>query len=272
MQSILWSDTSLTTEYGHPDVDKIEYVYEHYDPSMDDNVTERGVFFTPIGLAQDFNIFTHKRGHIVDVCSGIGMLSYKLLCYSYYENNIESLTLIEYNPKFTEIAKRLISPLSAYNRDNRVVKINFITADAYAKETWENVISSLPFSANGKFNLMISNPPYGKLPSAEKSKYSDHLKYLSERELMAVELCTKYAKHGQFIMPPSSCDCIYSGRPYYERRPSAKVDRLRKALGEDVFFYMEIDGIDCSIYRDEWKNTKITTEVVSINLDRSEYE
>ena len=56
------------------------------------------------------------------------------------------------------------------------------------------------------------------------------------------------------------------------RRPSTKVDRLRKALGEDVFFHMEIDGIDCSIYRDEWKNTKITTEVVSINLDRSEYE
>lgn len=272
MQSILWSDTSLTTQYGHPDVDKIEYIYENYDPSMDDNVTERGVFFTPIGLAQDFNIFTHKSGHIVDVCSGIGMLSYKLLCYAYYSNHIESLTLIEYNPKFTEIAKRLISPLSAYNSDNRIVNINFITADAYAKETWGNVISSLPLSANGKFNLMISNPPYGKLPASEKSKYYDHLKYLSERELMAVELCTKYAKHGQFIMPPSSCECIFSGRPYYERRPSSKVDRLRKALGEDVFFHMEIDGIDCSIYRDEWKNTKITTEVVSINLDRSEYE
>jgi hypothetical protein len=199
------------------------------------------------------------------------MLSYKLLCYAYYNNDIESLTLIEYNPKFTEIAKRLISPLSAYNEDRRVIPINFITADAYLKSTWENLTSTLPLSADGKYNLMISNPPYGKLPAADKKLYIDHLKYLSERELMAVELCTRYAKHGNFIMPLSSRECIFSGRPYYERRPSKKVDGLRKALGEDVFFYMEIDGIDCSIYRDEWKNTKITTEVVSINLNKEEY-
>lgn len=69
VQSILWSEAALTNEYGHPDIDKIEYNYGNYDPSMDDNVTERGIFFTPIGLAQDFNIFTSKRGHILDVYS-----------------------------------------------------------------------------------------------------------------------------------------------------------------------------------------------------------
>lgn len=152
------------------------------------------------------NIYTSMKGRIVDVCAGIGMLSYKLLCYAYYQNEIESLTLIEYNPKFTEIAKRLISPLSAYNKDNRVVPIKFITADAYLKDKWSDLIASLPLSADGKFNLMISNPPYGKLPAEDKSKYSDHLKYLLERELMVVELCTKYAKHGQLIMSPSACE------------------------------------------------------------------
>ena len=39
-------------------VDNINYIYENYDPAMDDNISERGVFFTPIGLARDFNIFT----------------------------------------------------------------------------------------------------------------------------------------------------------------------------------------------------------------------
>lgn len=134
------------------------------------------------------------------------MLSFKLLCYPYYSNHFESLTLIEYNPKFTVIAKRLISPLSAYNSDNWIVNINFIMADAYAKETWENVISSLPLLANGKFDLMMSSSPYGKLPASEKSKNSDHLKSLSELELMVVEVCIKYSKHGQFIIPPSSCE------------------------------------------------------------------
>ncbi len=168
--------------------------------------------------------------------------------------------------------KELIAPLSAYNSDNRSFTINFVTADAYLKETWDNLTSILPLSCKTKFDSMISNPPYGKLPASDKAKNKDHLKYLGERELMAVELCNKYAKYGNFIMPPGSCDVQFSGRPFFDRRPSRKLDALRKALGKDIFFQMEIDGIDTSIYQFEWKNTSILTERISINMNRSNYE
>ena len=48
------------------------------------------------------------------------------------------------------------------------------------------------------------------------------------------------------------------------------IARFKKALGDDVFFYMEADGIDASIYRDQWKNTQITTEVARFNLYKTE--
>lgn len=259
-------------QYLSDKIDTINYIYEFYDPSMDDNISERGVFFTPIGLCRDFNIFTPKYGHVVDVCSGIGGLSAQLLEYAYYDNKIESLTLIEYSSTFLEKSQNLICHLSAYNSDRRVVQINYIQGDAYSKETWDRVIGLLPASANSKFDLFISNPPYGKLDSTQKEKYKDHLKYTSERELMALELCIKYSNYGLMIIPPSSSDKQFSGRPYLDRRPSNKLDRFRKIMGEDVFFEFEIDGIDTSIYRDEWKGTSITTEVVSVNLDRNEYK
>lgn len=265
VQELLWSKPTLT-------LDETEFIYENYNPSMDDNITEHGVFFTPLELAQDFNIFTSKKGHIVDVCSGIGMLSYKLICYAYYQNNIESLTLVEYSPKFTEIAKKLISPLSAYNEDRRSFTINFVCADAYASDTWKNLISSLPLSADGKYNLMISNPPYGTCPKEYKDKYSDHLKYFGERELMAVELALKYSRDANFIIPPGSSDVQFSGRPYMDTRESRKLTRFRKVLGEDYFFKFEIDGVDTSIYKDDWKGTSILTECVSINMNRKDYE
>lgn len=48
--------------------EECEYIYTNYDPAMDDNVTERGVFFTPVDLTMDTALFAHRHGHIVD-CS-----------------------------------------------------------------------------------------------------------------------------------------------------------------------------------------------------------
>jgi hypothetical protein len=67
---------------------------------------------------------------------------------------------------------------------------------------------------------------------------------------MALELAHRFSEHAHFIIPPSSCEFQYSGRPYYERRPSKKIERFKKH-NPDMFFYMEADGIDASIYREE---------------------
>lgn len=256
----------------HLTIDEIEYIYENYDPGYDTNVSEKGIYFTPLDLAQDFALFAPKHGHIVDLCGGIGMLSYKLICMSYYHNPIESITIIEQNKRFCEIGTKLLSGLTRYNHnlkwasDSTPIEINYINASMYDYEMWENITAPLK---RGKFDLCTSNPPYGKAGPNERVE-SSWLNYTGERELMALELAHRYSNHAHFIIPPSSCEFQYSGRPYYGRRPSKKIDRFKKA-NPDMFFYMEAEGIDASIYRDEWKGTSITTEVANISFDRSEY-
>ena len=39
-----------------------------------------------------------------------------------------------------------------------------------------------------------------------------------------------------------------------------------------MFFEFEIDGIDTAVYKENWKGTNIITEVVSVNLNKDEYE
>jgi hypothetical protein len=243
--------------------DEREFIYENYNPAMDDNITENGVFFTPIGLAQDLAIFAPGADHFVDVCSGIGMLTYKLLMYDYYNCLYDTVTCIEYNPKFCEIGKKLTTGIK--NSEGKEYTVNWICADVFDENLWKSI---LPKSA--KFDLMISNPPYGKFPAADKDSVK-WMNYKSERELMVVELCLKFARSGYFILPPSSCEFRYSGRPYYEEVEQKKVTKFRKE-NPDYFFKMVCDGIDAGIYREDWKGTQITTEAVHLDLERANYE
>jgi hypothetical protein len=256
IQALLKEERNLTE-------DEKEYIYEHYNPSMDDSITERGVFFTPLGLAGDVAIFAPKQGYVVDVCAGIGMLSYKLMNYDYYHCGIKEVYLLEYNPRFVEIGKKLLKGIK--NEDGYEIKVHYIQCDVFDKAVWENLLKKIP---NGKFNLMISNPPYGKM-STDEQKEITWMDYTGERELMALELCLRYAEDGYFIMPPMSTTFQFSGRPYYQELPSKKVERFQSKC--NIPFRMSCDGIDCSIYKDEWKNTVITVEAVRIITNPKEF-
>lgn len=203
---------------------------------------------------------------------GIGMLSYKLICMSYYEQPIKSITILELNQHFVKVGKKLLDRVKFHNcnlreEDNpQPIQINYVNGSMFDKDIWNEVTATLP---NNKFDLCVSNPPFGKVSQFKKEQAS-WLNYSGERELMVLELAHRYSNQANFIIPPSSCEFQYSGRPFYERRPSKKIDRFKKANPE-LFFFMEADGIDASVYRDEWKGTSITTEVASISFDKSEY-
>lgn len=259
IQDLIYSEKDLTE-------DEIEFVYQHYNPGMDDNITERGVFFTPIGLAQDFAVFAHKHNSIVDVCSGIGMLSYKCLNTDYYNCDITDITLIEYNPAFTNISRRLLTGITAFNSERKHRKLTFITANAFEQSLWSNLMKE---RNNKKYDTMISNPPYGTMPKEQQKNYT-WLNYTGERELMVLELALRYSSSANFILPPGTCEFRYSGRPYYEEVEQRKVKRFREK-NKESFFKMECDAIDTSIYKDDWKNTNITVEVADINFNRSDY-
>lgn len=251
-------------EQPHPwTADERDRIFQDYNPAMDDNVTERGVFFTPLDLAQDAALFSYRHGHIVDACAGIGGLSYSLLTRNYYDETIKSITLVEFNPVFTAMSKRLLSPMSAHTNSRQPIELRFVNGSVWDQQLWSNITSGL---TGQKFDNFLSNPPYGKA-SKEEREEAHWLHYKGERELMAIELAWRYAERATLITKPSSCEFQYSGRPYYERRPQTKVERFRKAMPKEFTMRMECDGIDCSIFRDDWKGTSITVEVADVTFN-----
>lgn len=239
LQAILEKET-LTNE-------EIDTIYEEWNPAMIDSLTENGVYFTPINLAFDTALFAPRRGHIVDACGGIGALSYAMLCRDYYENNIESITIIELNQAFVEIGKKLI-------RDERVT---WVTGDVFDADLWESLTKELP---EHRFDVMISNPPFGKMKQS-----GIELNYNGNRDLMVVELCLRYAKSGYFILPAMSTPFKFSGEQYYQDFQSKEFKRFLKT--QKVPFFMACDGIDCDVYKDDWKNLKgIKVECVDVQI------
>jgi phospholipid N-methyltransferase len=86
----------------------VDNIYENLNPAICDNISENGCVLDSILLAQDLAVFSSRSGHILDLCSGIGMFSYRVQQMDSYDNNIESITCIEYNPHFVELGKKLL--------------------------------------------------------------------------------------------------------------------------------------------------------------------
>lgn len=236
--------------------DEIEYIYDNLNPLMIDNCSERGVFFTPTDLCRDVATFFPKHGHIVDICGGIGKLSYWLRNYDYYERTIKSLTIIELNPQFVEIGKKLLP------------QANWINGNVFDKSIWDDITKDLE---GNKFDYAVSNPPFGRL-TVDPIIDTSWINYQGDLDVMVLELVLRYSKNGGYmIIPPASCDFRFSGRPYHEYITNKKLEKFRK-FNPDLFFRMEADGIDCSLYVDEWDNTKVMVEVARINVDKEDYE
>jgi predicted RNA methylase len=202
------------------------------------------VYWTPYGLAQDLAVFSPRYGHVLDLCSGIGMLSYRVQDMDSYQKSIKSC--IEYNQHFVDLDKKLLP------------KVNWVCGNAYDKTLLDNLVKDLP---DNRFDLIISNPPFGI--DINKGDYS-WLNYQGHRDLMALEIALRYGKNAMFILPTGSVPFSYSGRQYYEDSTDRYSQKLRRFLREnkDIYFTMQCDGIDTSIYRDEWKNLSGGEELI----------
>ena len=232
-------------------------IYEEFHPGSIGNITVSAAFFTPIYLAQDVALFTPKYEHMIDCCAGIGTLAFRCLEIDYHEGKIESLTHIELNPEYLRIAERLLKGMK--NCEGKEYDISFIQGNVFDEKLWESFPDLKSCERPGsKFSTMVSNPPYGKLANLKADGIGSWLNYKGELELMVLELCLRFADNGYFILPPMSCPFQNSGRPYHEERPSRKFDSFIKA-NKDLIenrckgIYFSCDGIDTSLYIDEWK-------------------
>jgi predicted RNA methylase len=239
-----------TTESITPEL--VDKIYEELNPAICNNISEGGVYWTPYGLAQDLAVFSPRYGHILDLCSGIGMLSYRVKDMDSYNKDIISMTCIEYDKHFVELGKKLLP------------SANWINGNAYDKTLLDDLVKDLP---DQRFDLVISNPPFGV--DMNKGDYS-WLNYQGHRDLMALEIALKYGKNAMFILPSGSVPFRYSGAQYYDDSVDRYSQKLKKFFKEnkDIHFTMQCDGIDTSIYKDEWQNLPggIGCEVVNVSL------
>jgi len=250
LYNLIFTGLTACTQWERDE--RIEKIYENFHPSLIDNQTENGAFYSPYGLAQDVAVFSNRSGHIIDVCAGIGMLAYRLKEMDTYNQQIKSITCIELNEKAVEIGKKLLP------------EANWICGNVFDEKLWNDLVKDLP---NKRFDFMVSNPPFGKDMNKRKA---DWLKMTTERDLMVLELCLKYAKGGYFIMPKGSSSFNYSGERYFKEDPtrwSRKFQRFMNLTKGHYTFNLSCDGIDSSIYSDEWKGlNSMTVEAMDVQI------
>lgn len=210
------------------------FVLENWQESAHNVNTLSGAFFTPFGLAIEFALEAnfYQDCRIIDLCAGIGTLSLAILDkHRFRENEIE-IVCVEKNPEYVALGKKIIP------------EATWIEADIF----------DLPDL--GRFDMAISNPPFGKLKvDGKPTRYKG-----SEFDYKVIDIASQLADCGAFILPQGSCPFRYSGTGGYTRSDPQKYKKFHKETG----IHLDIGaGVDTSVFRDQWHGTSPSVEIVT---------
>jgi hypothetical protein len=187
-----------------------------------------GAFFTPPGLARDFAIEVPESGTVLDLCAGIGMLTDAI------DHKARKLVCVEMNPAYVE-AGRAACP-----------DAHWVNASVFDVKAYEHL---------GPFDVVISNPPFGAIKAdGFEGRYTGGL-----FEYRVIELASRLARLGVFIVPQESASFRYSGRLHFEALENERARKFREQTG----IVMEPNcGIDTATYRADWKGVSPICEIV----------
>lgn len=226
------------------------FVYENWNESATSINSQAGAFFTPLGLAADFSLEIIDKSNVIDLCAGIGMLSF----YAHHYKKCD-VTCIELNPEYVRVGRKLLP-----------------------EAKWINA-SIFDYKNFGHFDQVISNPPFGKIKTGLDADVLKDFKYRGkEFEFLTIEVGEKIADYGTFLIPQGStpfkysndtmkvgfCDLRMESKGYnpYGQEPMQKVKKFLKETGYDPIFNV---GIDTGYYKKEWKGVSPTCEVVNFD-------
>ena len=122
--------------------DDLEYIYENFNPGFISDVTTHSAYFTPLDMAYDFALFAGRHGVCVDMCAGIGILTYAAKIRDSWEKNITHQICIERNPDYLAIGKRLLP------------EADWILGDMFDQNMWNDILK--------KYGRIDSIFPFGK--------------------------------------------------------------------------------------------------------------
>lgn len=184
-----------------------------------------GAFFTPEGLARDFAIEV-SGGTIIDLCAGIGRLSFAC------SEGAKRIVCVEQNPEYAEVGKRVVP------------EADWIVSDVFG-------IGNI-----GPFDWAISNPPFGQIKTGSDF---DGAYTGGKFEYKVIDLASRLACWGAFIIPQMSAPFRYSGRHYFEQQ----MDKECRKFMEQTGIVMGMNcGIDTSVYLSDWKGVSPICEIV----------
>ncbi len=217
---LIHSDKVLTLE-------ECEFIFDNY---AGDAIGSTGAFFTPNMLSWDFSIDASSRESCLELCAGIGRLSFSI----YHRYHPKRIVCVELNPDYIAIGKRVLP------------QVEWICSDVFEYKT------------DDKFSVVYGNPPFGNVKTTNSffGAYTG-----SEFEYKVIEYGSNFSDYGVWLMPQGSAGFVYSGARYYERRESNKYNKMNKDLG---YCFESGCGVDTSIYKDEWRGTSIVCEVVTV--------
>lgn len=207
------------------------FILENYQESANHMNGEHGAYFTPYGLAIDLSCCIPNGATIVDLCAGIGALSYAVSRHS----DPKKLVCVELNPDYVKVGKRILP------------EATWITGDALTTEFDEI------------FHVAISNPPFGRIKtSTYKGNYTG-----SNFEHKLIERAKEIACYGVFIIPQNSAGFMYSGQKHGFKECPEQIAKFTEQTG--ITLELPV-SIDTAIYLDEWKGVSPMCEIVSADF------
>lgn len=230
IEQLLAVDRRLTTE-------ERQFVLEHYQEGANNNNAAVGAFFTPQRLARDFAYEVPDRcDTLVDLCAGIGSLAFAC------EEKASRIICVEQCAEYVRVGRKIMP------------EATWIHADVFG-DWWKDFDS---------FDAVISNPPFG---SRVSSSGFEGLYTGKTFEYRVIELASRIADHGTFIVPQPSAPFRYSGARCYQETITADCGKFMEQTG----IVMEMNcGIDTTATRDEWHGVAPLCEIVVCPFDEME--
>lgn len=249
--------------------DEVWSVLQHWSPMANHNVGVNGIFFTPVGIPQTFGQWISvpgrngKRPRILDLCAGIGSLTYGVDRYYAMDRGCD-IVAVEIAQPFVDVGKRLMP------------QVQWVCGNVF---DWQ-LIQSL-----GQFDFVVSNPPFGNIKARNGTEWLD---YKGAADLMVAEIALRVSVNGGLFILPSMHTPYEHGSPWRSHDEGSngrdwlppeyvkwqtKLGGLATMLGtsHDLSYgQADPDNDDTSDY--QWKGAKPNVELVEVQMDDDKYD